>query len=80
VPDFPFRTTRSFDAIAYHLTRYCGISRELASKRLHALKAFRGLSGNANVVFDMSGGVYLAIAQELEPVGSLTAGGAKEIA
>jgi hypothetical protein len=80
MPDFPFRTIRNFDAIADHLSRYCGISRELASKRLHALKTFRGLSGSVNVVFDMTGGVYLNVEGELEPVGSLTAGGAKETA
>lgn len=80
MPDFPFRTIRNFDAIARRLSQFHGISRELASRRLHALKAFHGLSGDENVIFDRTGNVYQDVSGRLEPVGSLTAGGAKETA
>ncbi|QYX32326.1 hypothetical protein [Sphaerospermopsis torques-reginae] len=73
---FEFRTTTSFEAIASHLNRFCGISRELTRKRLHNLKTIHGLGGADNVTFDFSGGVYNTITGEL--LGSLTAGGAKE--
>ncbi|MGK7891463.1 MAG: hypothetical protein AB4042_19205, partial [Leptolyngbyaceae cyanobacterium] len=62
--------------MASHLNRFCGISRELTSKRLHQLKAIHGLGGADNVTFDFSGGVYNSVTGEL--LGSLTAGGAKE--
>jgi hypothetical protein len=78
MPDFPFRTINSFDSIAYRLDLYCGISRELASKRLHNLKADYGLPGGQNVIFDLCGGVYVLIGTDLEYLGSLTAGGAQE--
>ncbi|MFM7405981.1 MAG: hypothetical protein ACKO3K_04765 [Cuspidothrix sp.] len=39
--EFKFRTTKNFDAIASHLSSFCGISRELTSKRLHGLKMIR---------------------------------------
>jgi hypothetical protein len=74
--EFKFRTTKNFDAIASHLSSFCGISRELTSKRLHGLKMIHGLGGADNVTFDFSGGVYNTITREL--LGSLTAGGAKE--
>ena len=37
MPDIGFRSTKRFEAVAYRLSVYCGISRELASKRVHAL-------------------------------------------
>lgn len=73
---FKFRTTTNFEAISSHLNKFCGISRELSSKRLHSLKAIHGLGGADNVTFDFSGGVYNSITGEL--LGSLTAGSAKE--
>jgi hypothetical protein len=75
MPDYPFRTTRDFNAIADHLERFCGISRGLASRRLHEIKAFRGLGGADHVVFDFSGGIHLVIGGKLEYVETLTAGG-----
>lgn len=73
---FRFRTTTDFEAIANHLNKFCGISPELTSKRLHKLKMVYGLGGADNVTFDFSGGVYNSSTGEL--LGSLTAGGAKE--
>jgi len=73
---FKFRTTTNYEAIASHLNRYCGISPELSSKRLHRLKEAYNLGGADNVTFDFSGGVYNSITGEL--LGSLTAGSAKE--
>ena len=78
MPDHPFRTTKNFEAAAAHISKYCKISVQLASKRLHDLKAFRGIAGNHNVIFDLSGGVYIEVGKRLEYVGSLTTGGAKE--
>jgi hypothetical protein len=71
---FKFRTTTNFEAIAIHLNRFCGISRELSSKRLHKLKETYSLGGADNVIFDFSGGVY----NGGELIGSLTVGSAKE--
>ena len=73
---FKFRTTTNFEAIAIHLNKFCGISRELSSKRLHRLKEIYSLGGADNVIFDFSGGVYNSITEEL--LGSLTAGSSKE--
>ncbi|AFY60198.1 hypothetical protein [Synechococcus sp. PCC 6312] len=73
---FKFRTTTSFEAIVSHLNKFCGISRDLTSKRLHTIKTIHGLGGADNVTFDFSGGVYNSTTGEL--LGSLTAGGAKE--
>jgi hypothetical protein len=73
---FNFRTTTNFDAVAKHLKKFCKISPELTSKRLHKLKQIHGLGGADNVTFDFSGGVYNSITGKL--LGSLTAGGAKE--
>jgi len=73
---FKFRTTIKFETIASHLNKFCGISEELASKRLHLLKKIHGLGGADNVVFDFSGGVYNSLTDEF--LGSLTTGGAKE--
>jgi hypothetical protein len=78
VPDYSFRTTTRFETVAQHLASYHGIDKALASKRLHALKAFRGLAGNHNVLFDFTGGVHLDVGGHLEYVGTLTTGGAKE--
>ena len=78
MPDFDFRTTRNFDVIAFRLWRFCRIGRDLASKRLHSIKSIHGLPGDQDVVFDLSGGVYILISGELEFLGSLTAGGSKE--
>jgi len=68
----------NFEAIAYRLSVYCGISRKLASERLHAAKAAQGLRGDDNVIFDLSGGVYVVEDEELILVASLTAGGSEE--
>lgn len=78
MPDYPFRTTARFETLAQHLADYHGIGKALASKRLHALKEFRGLAGNHNVIFDFTGGVHLDVDGHLEYVGTLTTGGAKE--
>lgn len=73
---FSFRTTTNFEAVASQLSKFCGINRELASKRLHKLKAIHNLGGADNVIFDFSGGVYNGVTGA--SLGSLTAGGAKE--
>ena len=73
---FSFRTTEDFNVIAKRLSKHCGISRELSSKRLHQIKTCHGLGGADNVIFDFSGGVYHRITTEL--LGSLTIGGKKE--
>lgn len=81
MPDFDFRNTKNFDDIADHLSEHCGISRELASKRLHEIKADYGLGGADNVVFGWSGDVYIEAKEskkKLELIGSLTFGGKKE--
>jgi hypothetical protein len=78
VPDYSFKTTKRFESVAQHLSKYHGISPALASNRLHALKEFRGLSGNIDVVFDFTGGVHIDVDGSLEYLGTLTTGGAKE--
>jgi len=78
VPDYRFKTTAQFEAVAQHLSSYHGISSALASKRLHALKAFQGLLGDQNVIFDFTGGVHIEVEDDLEYLGTLTTGGAKE--
>ena len=49
-----------------------GISKELASTRLHEIKAALGLPANYDCVFDLTGNVYL---QNGMWIGSLTQGG-----
>ena len=73
---FPFRTTTNFEIVASHLERFHGITRNLASKRLHKFKEINGVGGADNVIFDYSGGVYNPYS--LDPMGTLTMGGAKE--
>lgn len=80
MPDFPFHTTRDFDVMAVHLEKYCRIARALSSKRLHELKAREGLHGGENVIFDFSGGVHLLTHEGRQYLGTLTTGGAGEIA
>lgn len=73
---FKFSTTHDFEYAAGLLQKYCGISRELASKRLHILKEEVGKGGDDNVRFDRSGNVFDPETGDL--LGSLTLGGAKE--
>jgi hypothetical protein len=73
---FPFRTTTKFEVVAAHLQQFHGISRKLASKRLHKFKEINGLLGDDNVIFDYSGGLYHP--HSLESMGTLTTGGAGE--
>jgi len=75
---FTYKSTINFSAVADHLARYCGIKKELSSKRLHKIKEENGFPGDRNVVFDFSGTVYDP--DTLEIIGSLTAGGAGEVA
>ena len=74
--DFKFRVTTEFETIANHLSKYCGISKMLSSKRLHQIKLNHGFGGADNVTFDFSGGVYNTDSYEF--MGSLTEGGARE--
>lgn len=73
------RTTTDFHAVAAHLEKYCGISKHLASVRLHRIKQLEGKHGDDNMIFDFCGGVYDPDADEdAKSVGILTEGGAKE--
>lgn len=72
------RSTIEFDPVADHLRRYCGISRELASKRLHQIKKDHGFPGDRNVILDFTGNIFDP--ESRENIGSLTLGGAGEIA
>ena len=72
----PFYLTRNYSRVAAHIERYCGISSQLAGKRLHVLKATAGFPPDLDVVFDLSGSVYHPVTLGL--LGSLTLGGAKE--
>jgi hypothetical protein len=75
----PFRTTGNVNEVYRRLTLYHGISKELASQRLHRIKSAAGRSDDDDVVFDLTGNIY-----ELDPnepqllhwLGCLTAGGA----
>ena len=71
----PFFTTPNEEYAFWLVKEHCGISRELASKRLHAIKGAARLGGADNVFFDRSGGVYHP--WTLEYIGSLTLGGAR---
>lgn len=71
-----FSLTPDFDEIVAHLARHCGISRELASERLHAIKRAFNRGGAENVMFGYSGDVFDPTTGEL--LGSLTLGGARQ--
>jgi hypothetical protein len=75
--NLPSNGRRTTDAaeVFRRLEKHNGISPELASERLHAIKHASERGGAANVVFDMSGGVYDP--HTLELLGCLTQGGAK---
>jgi hypothetical protein len=64
------KTTTDFEDVATRLSTNNGISREVASKRLHAIKG--GVENNRDVVFTRSGGVYDATSGDY--LGSLTSG------
>jgi len=68
-----FRIIHDFEVIAKKLGKYCGVSRQLASRRLHIIKQKNGLGGADNVIFDHSGGVYNSVTGELYDY--LTTGG-----
>jgi hypothetical protein len=57
------------------LELYHGIDPNLASKRLHEIKADAAYAADADLLFDMTGNVYDP--DTLEWVGSLTMGGGK---
>jgi hypothetical protein len=63
-------------AIFGRLERFHGINPELASDRLHAIKAKSGLAAGDNVIFDLTGNVYDPTT--LEWLGTMTEGGAKK--
>ena len=66
-----FTTSENF--IFGRLQKYHGISPEIASERLHAIKEAAGRGGAANVAFDLTGNVYDPDSGEW--LGSLTQGG-----
>lgn len=57
------------------LERFNGIDENLASKRLHEIKAAHGIGAAENLVFDATGNVYHPKTGDW--LGSMTAGGAK---
>jgi hypothetical protein len=63
------------EEVYQRLEKYNGISRQVASERLHAIKKAAGRGPDDNVLFDKSGGVYDPRTREW--LGSLTEGGAK---
>jgi hypothetical protein len=73
--DYGFRTTADEQEVFQRLRDYHGIAIHVASERLHRLKARHGLRGNDDVIFDLTGNVYIARQSSpgLEWVGTLTA-------
>lgn len=69
---FPRWATRNIEQVYKHLEKYHGISKYLASERLHALKAALGLPADYDLIFDLTGNVYDTVGNLL---GSLTQGG-----
>lgn len=69
------RSTTNAQEVFRRLQKFNGISPELASDRLHAIKSAMGFGGADNVLFDLSGGVYHPTTRLF--LGSLTEGGAK---
>ncbi len=74
LPD-DYKPIKNWDEVTRRLKEYHGIDPKLASERLHAIK--EGITGNPDVIFDKTGGVYHANTREL--LGYLTEGGAKAI-
>lgn len=57
------------------LHHFHGIDENLASERLHRFKQQFGVSGDTEMVFDYTGGVFHPVSGEY--LGSLTEGGAR---
>ena len=69
---FPRWATTNVNRVFKNLADHHGISRHLASQRLHDLKQALGLPPDYNLIFDLTGNVYNAAGVLL---GSLTQGG-----
>jgi hypothetical protein len=71
--EFRGRRPSNIDVLFAHLEEFHGISRELASKRLHRIKDEHGFPPDRDLLFDYSGGVFDPVSKEW--LGSLTQGG-----
>jgi hypothetical protein len=68
--------TYPIDNVYKHLEKYHGISKHLASDRLHRIKTDNGLPPDFDLLIDRTGNAYRS--DDRTYVGSLTSGGKKE--
>ncbi len=67
------RYTRDVNELFLRLNRFHGITEATASARLHGLKGDLGLPADMDLLFDLTGNVY--VPSSFEHLGSLTQGG-----